>query len=128
MIFSKFDNIRIASIAASVPKKLIDIEAKLHDPEENPKFISSFIKNTGIRFKRKSGYNQTASDFSFTAAKQIMDAGYYKPEEIGVLINITQTPDYRTPSTALVLQKDWVFQKTVLRLILILDAQVLYME
>ena len=105
MIFSKFDNIRIASIAASVPKKLIDIEAKLHDPEENPKFISSFIKNTGIRFKRISGYNQTASDFSFTAAKQIMDAGYYRPEEIGVLINITQTPDYRTPSTALVLQK-----------------------
>ena len=34
-----------------------------------------------------------------------MDAGYYNPEEIGVLINITQTPDYRTPATALTIQK-----------------------
>ena len=37
--------------------------------------------------------------------RQIMDAGYYKSEEIGVLINITQTPDYRTPATAMTIQK-----------------------
>ena len=63
------------------------------------------MKNTGIKAKHKSGYEQTAADFSYSAAKQIMEAGYYKPDEIGVLINITQTPDYRTPSTALTLQK-----------------------
>ena len=105
MIFSKFDDIKIAAIAASVPEGVVDIAAKLDDPEEDPKFIKHFMKNTGIKAKRKSGYEQTAADFSYSAAKQIMDAGYYKPEEIGVLINITQTPDYRTPATALTIQK-----------------------
>ena len=105
MVFSKFDDVKIVAIAASVPEDVIDIAAKLDDPKEDPKFIKHFMKNTGIKAKHKSGYEQTAADFSFSAAKQIMDAGYYKPEEIGILINITQTPDYRTPSTALTLQK-----------------------
>ncbi len=104
MVFSKYEGIKIAAIAASVPENVVDIEAKLEDPTEDPKFIKHFMKNTGIRAKRRSGYEQTASDYSYTAAKQIMDAGYYAPEEIGVLINITQTPDYRTPSTAMTLQ------------------------
>ncbi len=105
MIFSRFDDVKIAAIAASVPENVVDIAGKLDDPEEDPKFIKHFMKNTGIKAKRKSGYEQTAADYSYTAAKQIMDAGYYKPEEIGVLINITQTPAYRTPATALTLQK-----------------------
>ncbi len=102
MIFSNYDGIRIASIAASVPKTVIDVMSELDNPD--PKYIKNFEKNTGIREKRKSEFDQTAGDFSFSAAKQIMDAGYYKPEEIGVLINLTQTPDYRTPSTALTIQ------------------------
>ncbi len=105
MVFSKFDDVKIAAIAASVPEKAMDIAKKLEDPEEDPKFIKHFMKSTGIRQRRRSGYEQTAADFSYTAAKQIMDAGYYKPEEIGVLINITQTPDYRTPATAMALHK-----------------------
>ena len=105
MVFSKFEDVKIAAIAASVPENVMDIAAKLDDPEEDQKFIKNFMKNTGIRYRRRSGYEQTAADFSYTAAKQIMDAGYYKPDEIGVLINITQTPDYRTPATALTIQK-----------------------
>lgn len=105
MIFSEFDDVKIAAISASVPESIVDIAAKLDDPEEDPKFIKNFMKNTGIHAKHKCGYDQTAADLSFTAAKQIMDAGYCTPEEIGVLINITQTPDYRTPATALTLQK-----------------------
>lgn len=105
MVFSKFNNVKIAAVSASVPSNIVDIAAKMNDPEEDPKFIKNFIKNTGIKEKRKSGYEQTAADFSYAAAKQIMDAGYFVPEEIGVLINITQTPDYRTPSTAMTLQK-----------------------
>ena len=105
MVFSQFDDVKIAAIAASVPGNVVDIANKLNDPEEDPKFIKNFMRNTGIRAKRRCGYEQTAADFSYSAAKQIMDAGYYKPEEIGVLINITQTPDYRTPATALTIQK-----------------------
>ena len=103
MVFSSFDDIKISAIAAAVPEMVIDVASELDNPD--PRFIKNFMKNTGITQKRKSGFEQTAADHSYTAAKKIMDAGYYTAEEIGVLINITQTPDYRTPSTALVLQK-----------------------
>lgn len=103
MVFSQFDDIRISAIAASVPKGIINVAGELDNPD--PKYIKNFMKNTGILEKRKSDFDQTASDFSYTAAKQIGDCGYYSPEEIGVLINLTQTPDYRTPSTAMTLQK-----------------------
>ncbi len=103
MVFSNFEGIRIAAIAASVPQTVVDVMSELDNPD--PKYIKTFMKNTGIKEKRKSEFDQTAGDFSYSSAKQIMDAGYCKPEEIGVLINLTQTPDYRTPSTALVIQK-----------------------
>ncbi len=112
MIFSKFENIKIAAIAASVPENIVNVAAELDNPD--PKYIKNFMKNTGILEKRKSGFEQTAADYSFSAAKQIMDAGYYKPEEIGVLINITQTPDYRTPATALTIQKRLGLSKSCL--------------
>lgn len=105
MIYSENKNIRVAAIAASVPENIIDFRARMEDPEEDPKYIKNFMRKTGIEYKHKAGMDQTASDFSYTAAKQIETAGKYKPEEIGVLINITQTPDYRTPSTAMALHK-----------------------
>lgn len=103
MVFSKYDGVKISAIAASVPPTVINVTNELDNPD--PKYVKNFMKNTGILEKRKSDYTQTAADFSYTAAKQIMDSGYYNPEEIGVLINLTQTPDYRTPSTALTIQK-----------------------
>lgn len=105
MVYSEYDGIRISCIAASVPENKVDIAAMADDPGEDPKFVKFFMKKTGIAGKHKCGMDQTASDFSYTAAKQIEAAGKYIPNEIGVLINITQNPDYRTPSTALVLHK-----------------------
>lgn len=114
MVYSEFDGIRIAAVAASVSKEKIDIAAKKTDPQEDPKMIDSFIKNTGIQYKHKCGFDQTASDFSFTAAKAIEGAGRYRVEEIGALINVTQTPDYRTPSTASALHKRLGLKKSCL--------------
>lgn len=105
MIYSEYGGIRISCIAASVPENIIDIAAMAEDPHEDSKFVKSFIKMTGIKAKHKSGMDQTAADFSYSAAKQIEVTGRFKPEEIGVLINVTQNPDYRTPSTALALHK-----------------------
>ena len=105
MIYNNFPGIRISALAASVPENRIDIAAMENDPNEDPKFIKNFIRKTGISSKHMCGMDQTAADYSYSAAKQIEAAGKYQPEEIGVLINLTQTPDYRTPSTALVLHK-----------------------
>ena len=105
MIYSEYKGVKIACLAASVPENRVDITAMANDPNEDPKFVKSFIRKTGIVAKHKCGLDQTAADFSYSAAKQIEATGKFKPEEIGVLVNITQNPDYRTPSTALALHK-----------------------
>ena len=105
MIYNDFQGIKVSMIAASVPENRVDIAAMENDPNEDPKFIKNFIRKTGISSKHMCGLDQTAADYSYSAAKQIESTGKYKPDEIGVLINLTQTPDYRTPSTALVLHK-----------------------
>ena len=114
LIYSKFDGIRITCIAASVPENRIDIAAMATDPNETPDFVRAFIKKTGVAAKHICGMDQTAADFSYSAAKQIEMEGKYKPEEIGILINMTQNPDYRTPSTALALHKRLGLKKSCL--------------
>ena len=103
MIYSVFDNIGISAISASVPKGILEINS-LKDTE-NSEMIDNFIRKTGIVQIHKCNFNQTASDLSYSAAKVLERTGKYKPEEIGILIDVTQTPDYRVPSTALILHK-----------------------
>lgn len=105
MVFSEYKGIRIAAIAAAVPEGIIDIAEMANSPEEDPRFIRNFMKNTGIAYKRQCDFGQTAADYSYSAAKQMQAEGKYNPSEIGVLVNVTQNPDYRTPSTACVLHK-----------------------
>lgn len=112
MIYSCFKDICVSAIAASVPQGIVEINSLKET--EDPEKIDNFIKKTGIVRIHKCDFDQTAADFSYSAAKVLENAGKYKPEEIGVLIDITQTPDYRTPSTALALHKRLELSKSCL--------------
>ena len=103
MVFSRFNNIRIAAIAASVSESIQSVDD--YKSIVDDKTIEQFKKKTGITKIHKADRNQTASDFAFSASKYLEAAGKYRPEEIGILLYVTQNPDYRTPSTACVLQK-----------------------
>lgn len=110
MIYSELDGIRISGIAAAVPENVVEIEAL--KATEDPKMIDTFIKKTGIVKIHRADFSQTAADFAFTAAVALREAGKYQNEEIGVLIDMTQNPDYRTPSTALALHKRLELEKS----------------
>lgn len=47
---------------------------------------------------------QTTSDLGFMAAEKIITARNIEPDEIGALVFLSKTPDYRGPATAMVLQ------------------------
>lgn len=49
-------------------------------------------------------YEQTTSDLGFLAAQNIMQSKSIDPNDIGAIIFLTKTPDYRGPATAMVLQ------------------------
>ena len=112
MIYSKFENIRIAGIAAAVPEEIVEIESL--KATEDPQMINNFIKKTGIVQIHRGSVQQTAADYAFTAAKALEEAGKYSPDEIGILIDVTQNPDYRTPATACALHKRLGLNKSCL--------------
>lgn len=104
MAFLEFKNVRIAGIAAGVPKNVAsnlhpsdqDNISKEYSPEE-------YVKTTGVMERRVSRY-LTTSDLSYAAAEQLIkDLGWGK-DEIGALFFVSQTPDYILPATACILQ------------------------
>ncbi len=98
MVYSTFQDIRIAAIAAAVPEgiqSIFDFEG-----EEDTRVIKKFIRNTGIESVHRSDFEHTASDYGVAAVKAIHDHIGFDYSDIGVLVNITHTPDYRMPSTA----------------------------
>ena len=104
MAFLEFKNVRIAGIAAGVPK---NVSSNLH-PEDNVMMSSDytpedFVKTTGV-MERRTSRELTTADLSYAAAeKLITDLGWVK-DEIDVLVFVSQTPDYILPATACILQ------------------------
>lgn len=104
MAFLEFKNVRIAGIAAGVPK---NVASNLHpEPEVN---MSSdytpeeYVATTGVRERRVSKTLCT-SDLCYAAAeKLISDLGWDK-KEIEAIVFVSQTADYILPATACILQ------------------------
>jgi len=104
MAFLQFKNVRIAGMAAGVPK---NIASNLHPDEEDNLSADyapeDFVATTGVEERRVSKTLCT-SDLCYGAAeKLIADLGWDKKEIEGILF-VSQTPDYILPATACILQ------------------------
>ena len=104
MAFLEFKNVRIAGMAAGVPK---NVSSNLHPTDKD--MVSSeyspedYVKTTGV-MERRTSRKLTTSDLSYGAAeKLIADLGWDK-NEIDALVFVSQTPDYILPATACILQ------------------------
>lgn len=112
MAKSVFSNIRINGIAAAVPRTVVNnIEAhSFVSIEEKQKTI----KLTGMLEYRKATPAICASDLCQKAAENLFQHTNIKPSNIDSIIFVTQTPDYRMPSTACVLQSKLGCQQSTL--------------
>lgn len=104
MAFLEFKNVRIAGIAAGVPK---NIASNLHPTEDDA--VSSdyapedFVKTTGV-MERRVSFELTTSDLCYAATENLIaDLGWEKSEIEGIIF-VSQTPDYILPATACILQ------------------------
>jgi 3-oxoacyl-[acyl-carrier-protein] synthase-3 len=104
MAFLEYKNVRIAGIAAGVPRNIAnnlhptkyDVVSKDYTPEE-------FVKTTGV-LERRISFTLTTSDLCYAAAEQLIkDLGWCK-EAIGAIIFVSQNPDYILPATSCILQ------------------------
>jgi len=101
MSFLHIPNVRLAGVAACVPKTILEnSNYGLFSAEEAEKFMAT----TGVERRRKADPETTTGDLCIKAAeKLIKDLGWTK-EGIDVLIFVTQTPDYILPATSCLIQ------------------------
>jgi len=94
--------IKISAIAAAVPKARAETTATqlLATEQERQKYI----KNIGIRSRRIAPDNVTAADLCQLAAEKILAELQWHKADVQLLVMVTQTPDYITPCTAVLLQ------------------------
>jgi 3-oxoacyl-[acyl-carrier-protein] synthase-3 len=102
MAFITYKNVGIRAMAACVPSKIIynkDLDYLISEEE-----IEKTINAIGIRERRISDENTCSSDLCFRAAKKIIEDNGIDVNTIDVLLFLSQTPDYKMPATAPLLQ------------------------
>jgi 3-oxoacyl-[acyl-carrier-protein] synthase-3 len=102
MAFFEYKNIKVAGVACAVPRN--EVKSESYKPVFGDEEVDKFMAMTGVRASRRTQEHQTCSDLGYRAAKELLAHKGIKPEEIGVLIFSSHSPDYRRPSTAFVLQ------------------------
>ena len=62
------------------------------------------VDNVGIRERRWMADNQTTSDLVVKASQRALEKAGVSPDQLDLIIVSTDTPDYLSPSTAIVVQ------------------------
>jgi len=102
MINFKIKNVAVSAIASAIPVNTVDNCAITDLTIPNDSVYTQTISK--VKSRRIAKSEQTASDLGYEAANKIIVEKSIDVGEIGVLIFISRTPDYRSPATAAVLQ------------------------
>ncbi|HEX4326339.1 MAG TPA: ketoacyl-ACP synthase III [Burkholderiales bacterium] len=93
---------RIAGVVASVPKRVVGNDHFLQTYSADE--VGNIEKMVGVKERRWVDLGQTTADLCAAAASRLLEQLQWAPESIDALIFVSQTPDYRLPATASVLQ------------------------
>lgn len=103
--------ISIKAISVCVPKDKKSIYDYSHiSPEEQ----ELFHKTVGIKERRVADDKTTCSDLCEKAARYFFENNITSPENIDIVLFVSQSPDYFLPSTAIILQDKLKLKKNVL--------------
>jgi 3-oxoacyl-[acyl-carrier-protein] synthase III len=105
-----FEGIGITGLAAAVPARQID--NLVPTPTFTAEIAASVVEKTGIRYRRAVPPGLCASDLCAAAADRLLNEMQIDRTSIDAIILVTQTPDYRMPATALLLQHRLGLSKT----------------
>lgn len=102
MASGKFKNTKISGLSVALPTKCYTTEEIAGDMSE--KAIKRFVKSTGVERRYLSDAKQTTSDLCYVAADNLFAQLNITRGDVDACIFITQNPDYKRPSTAIILQ------------------------
>ena len=103
MPYFNFKNIKISAIASAVPCEVVKVDS--FKPRFGDEAVDKFTAMTGVKQFRRTKEHQTASDLGYVAAEEIIKRKNIDRSEIGALVFIAHSTDYRRPATACVLHK-----------------------
>jgi len=92
---------RILGTGGYLPEKVLtnrDLESLVDTSDE------WIVSRTGIRQRHIAGDDEATSDLALKASRRAIEAAAIAPEDIGLIIVATTTPDMVFPSTACILQ------------------------
>jgi 3-oxoacyl-[acyl-carrier-protein] synthase-3 len=99
---------RYASLAATgcyLPEREVSNDLLRQRFPEPPEFIDKMEASTGILRRWWAPETWSTSDLALPAARQALEAAGRRPEEVDLIILGTDSPDYLTPATSVVLQE-----------------------
>lgn len=95
--------VKIGGTGSYLPSRIVTNEELSARIRSTPEWICS---HTGIESRHVAAENESAATMGVEAARRAMEAARVKPEEIGMIVLATTTPDYGNyPSTACLVQK-----------------------
>lgn len=107
----KTSNVSIKALTVCVPsevKNIYDYDLLSRDEQE------LFYKTVGIKERRVANDSITCSDLCEKAARYFFENKITSPENIDLVVFVSQSPDYFLPSTAVILQDKLGLKKSTL--------------
>lgn len=93
--------VRMAGVASAIPAAMrTPADEAATFPNDN---IEKLAQSTGVIERHTTSW-LCASDLGEAAARRMLEALDWKPETIDLLVFVTQTPDYRLPANACLVQ------------------------
>lgn len=103
MSFLKIKNVEIKGVAACVPERVeYNKDFKGLDKEQ----LEKYIQTVGVEKRHCAIHDGTicTSDLCSRAAEKLLEELAWDKEDVGLLVFVSHTQDYKLPSTACVLQ------------------------
>ena len=100
--FARVDNVALKGVVTVVPEARLDNQAVKEDEQ---KARQRLIRNIGIRYRHICRDGMVFSDLAVHAFEKLIDGLNWKRESVDAILLVTQTPDYKIPATACILQE-----------------------
>lgn len=103
MAYSKINNVEIKGIAACVPDR---VEYNRDFPLLSQELIEKYIDQVGVVERHCAIHDGSlcTSDLCYEAAEKLLNELGWNREEIGLLVFVSHSQDYKLPATACILQ------------------------
>lgn len=101
MAYLEISNVAVRGVSATVPRQIVE-NRDIYKTQWGG--VEDFIATTGIERHRNSPKGICSSDLCVSAAEELINQLGWDKDSIGVVVFVTQTPDYLEPATSCIIQ------------------------